>query len=73
MCIRDSDQAVRDAKRIQQLLGVALADSTDASIDLLARGGRKIAAVALASRTLGKPTTEARNFVVEHVAPGKDR
>lgn len=67
------DQAVRDAKRIQQLLGVELTDSTDASIDLLARGGRKIEAMALASRTIGKPTTEARNFVVEHVAPGRDR
>jgi len=63
-------QALRDAKRIQQLLDVELSDSVEESIAHLSQSGRKIEAVALASRTLGTSTIQAKDFVDRNADPG---
>lgn len=57
------ERALRDAKRIQQLLNVEISDTVDESIASLAQNGRKIEAVTLASRSLGMTTTQAKDFV----------
>ena len=57
------ERALRDAKRIQQLLNVEISDAVDESIASLAQNGRKIEAVTLASRSLGMTTTQAKDFV----------
>ncbi|MBI5149409.1 MAG: hypothetical protein HZA28_01380 [Candidatus Omnitrophica bacterium] len=57
------EQAVRDAKKIRQILNVEISDTVEESIASLAQNGRKIEAVTLASRALGMTTTRAKDFV----------
>lgn len=57
------EQAMRDAKKIQKILDVSISDTVEESIASLAQSGRKIEAVALATRSLGMTTTQAKDFV----------
>jgi len=57
-------QAMRDAKKLQQLLNVGISDTLEDSIASLAQNGRKIEATTLASRALGITTAQAQ-FIVE--------
>ncbi len=61
--------ALRDAQKMQQLLGVEIADNVRESIAHLVRVGRKVEAVTLASRALGMTTTQARDFIEENLGP----
>lgn len=57
------DHALRDARKIQQLLGVEVSDTAEESIAHLAQNGSKVEAVTLASRALGMPAAQALDFV----------
>ncbi len=66
-------QALREATRIQQVLGVDLVDSAEESIAALAQGGRRVEAVVLATRVSGKSTGEAKAFADDHASPERAR
>ena len=57
------DQAMADAKRIQQWLNVEISDNVDESITHLAKNGRIIDAVVTASQTKGMPLAQANDYV----------
>lgn len=63
------EQALHDAQRIQRLLCVELSDSPEESIAQLAQSGRKIEAVALASRAHAMSTVQAMEFVDGNAGP----
>lgn len=56
-------EALRDAQKMQQLLGVEIIDTVEESIAHLAQNGRKVEAVVLAARALGMTTAQAKDFV----------
>lgn len=62
-------RALRDAKKMQLLLGVEITDTVQESIAHLAQAGRKIEAVTLASRALGMTTAQAKGFVEGNASP----
>ena len=57
------EQALCDARRMQQLMGVDITDAVEDSIAHLAQSGKKVEAVTLASRALGMMTAQAKDFV----------
>ncbi|MBI4938437.1 MAG: hypothetical protein HY846_09545 [Nitrosomonadales bacterium] len=57
------EQALRDARKIQQLLNIEVSDAVEDSITHLAQNGRKVEAVTLASRALGMSAAQALDFV----------
>ncbi len=57
------EQALRDAKKLQLLLGIEITDTVEDSIAHLAQAGRKVEAVTLASRALGTTIAQAKDFV----------
>jgi hypothetical protein len=59
----NKQQAMRDAMNIQRLLGVEITDTVEESITHLMRVGRKIEAIALATRTLGMSIEQAKDYV----------
>jgi hypothetical protein len=54
------EQAMRDARKIQQFLNVEISDAVEESITSLAQNGRRIEAATLATRSLGMTTTQAK-------------
>lgn len=63
------EQALCDARRMQQLLDVEITDTVEESIAHLAQSGKKVEAVTLASRALGMTTAQAKNFVEGNISP----
>lgn len=63
------EHALRDAKKMQRLLGVEVIDSVAEGIAHLAQAGRKVEAMTLASRALGMTTTQAKEHVEGNASP----
>lgn len=57
------DQAMVDAKRIQQLLKIEISDNAEDSIAYLAQSGRIIDAVVTTTQTRGMTLTQAKEYV----------
>lgn len=57
------DQAMADAKRIQQMLKVEISDDVEDGIAYLARQGRTIDAVVTTAQTQGMTLTQAKQYV----------
>jgi hypothetical protein len=57
------EQAMCDARKLQQHLNVAISDTLEDSIASLAQNGREIEAATLASRARGMTTAQAQIFV----------
>jgi len=57
------NQAMREAKRIQQILHVEISDNFQEGIAHLAQAGRKIDAVAVARQHLDMPLKQAKDYI----------
>lgn len=57
------EQAMRDAVKMQHLIGVEITDTREESITHLVKSGRKIEAVTLASREVDMTSTQAKDHI----------